>query len=80
MHWNHRLIKRLNNGEEELYIVEIYYENGSIVGWSEQEVVWGTTVDEVKTLLEWMTEALSKPVLDEARLLQLAEEKQAESG
>ena len=57
--------------EEQLYIVEVYYNtsDGSIIGWTEQETAFGADIDELKQTLEWMTQACDKPVLDEAELL-----------
>ncbi len=84
VYWNHRVISRLINGGTEdetstLYIVEVYYdsEDHSIIGWTEQESIFGETVDELRQSLHWMLDALDKPVLDEGILLARAEEARA---
>lgn len=77
MYWNHRVMKRLPDPVKypdivEFYVVEVYYDSdsGNIIGWTEKEYVWGSDVEELGTVLQWMTEALDKPVLDEAALLE----------
>ena len=70
MFWNHRVLRRYEEGEEFYYIVEVFYnDEGGILGWSEKEYVFGETLDELDTILVWMKSALDKPVLDEAELL-----------
>lgn len=75
MYWNHRVVRRIEQGEEGLYVVEMYYnsEDDSIMGWTENESAWGTSVEEIRTTLTWMLECLDKPVLDEVELLAQAE-------
>src|SRR5258705_6329476 len=87
MHWNHRLMQRIEGQgtayeETFLYIVECYYntEDNNIIGWTEKEEVWGESVDEVRQTLHWMLDALDKPILIEADLLQRMEEINAMGG
>jgi hypothetical protein len=65
MHWNHRVIVRLE-GLEQLYeLHEVYYrDDGSIEGWTAGPVrVMGDSVKEMKQSLRWMLKAMDKPVL-----------------
>lgn len=75
MYWNHRVVRRVEQDEDALYVVEMYYnsEDDSIMGWTENESAWGTSVEEIRTTLTWMLECLDKPVLDEIELLAQAE-------
>ena len=86
MYWNHRVISRLINGGTEhetttLFIVEVYYdsEDHSIIGWTENESIFGESVDELRQSLHWMLDALDKPVLDEGLLLIKAETTRVEA-
>lgn len=87
MYWNHRIMQRIENEglpyeETVLYVVEVFYntEDDSIIGWTEKESVWGETSDEIRQTLHWMLDALDKPILIEAALLQRAEEIEAMGG
>lgn len=87
MHWNHRLMQRIEGQgtpyeEVVLYIVECYYntDDGTIIGWTEKEEVWGESIEAVRQSLHWMLDALDKPVLIEADLLQRMEEITAMGG
>lgn len=87
MYWNHRLMQRVEGQgtpyeETVLYVVECYYntEDNSIIGWTEKEEVWGESVDSVRQTLHWMLDALDKPLLIEADLLQRMEEITAMGG
>src|SRR5690242_19575656 len=84
MYWNHRVMRRQELGESNLYIVEVYYNNedSSIIGWTEKEFVWSSEeyddgVEGLRQTLTWMLECLDKPILDEADLMQQAEEIEA---
>lgn len=80
MFWNHRVIQRIDDvgspyEETNLYIVEVYYDNdGSVIGWTEKEDVFGHDIEELRTSLTWMIESLDKPILNEAELKKQAEE------
>lgn len=87
MYWNHRLMQRIEGQGTEyeevvLYIVECYYniDDNTIIGWTEKEEVWGESIDSVRQTLHWMLDALDKPVLIEADLLQRMEEITAMGG
>jgi hypothetical protein len=70
MHWNHRIVVRLQDSLEPLYeLREIYYrDDGSIEGWSAAPVrVMGDSVKEMKQSLRWMLKAMDKPVLVEKK-------------
>lgn len=75
MYWNHRVMKNVPDPKhpdyEEYSIREVFYndEDGSIIGWTEGEEVWGESVESMRQTLEWMMGALDKPVLDEKALL-----------
>lgn len=81
MFWNHRILQRIEGEgtayeETFFYVVEVYYNNkdGRIIGWTEKEDVYGESLDEVRQTLHWMLDALDKPILIEADLLQRMEE------
>lgn len=66
MSWNYRVMRRVFGGEESFSIHEVYYnEDGSLRNWTtEPQAVSVETLDDLRRLLEWMAEALDKPVLD----------------
>jgi hypothetical protein len=72
--WNYRAMKRIKNDETIFFVTEVYYhEDGSVLGWTEGKDAWGEDIEELRQSLTWMLEALDKPVLDEAALLEEAE-------
>lgn len=74
VYWDYRAMKRIKNDETIFFVTEVYYEdNGSVVGWTEGKDAWGENLDGLRQSLTWMLEALDKPVLDEAVLLEEAE-------
>lgn len=74
VYWDYRAMKRIKNDETIFFVTEVYYEdNGSVVGWTEGKDAWGENLDGLRQSLTWMLEALDKPVLDEAALLEEAE-------
>lgn len=90
MYWNHRVMRRRPDPERypdlyHLFIVEVYYEDfrdesgGGIIGWTQEESVWGDEeydgVEGLRQTLHWMLDATEKPVLDEEELLRQAEER-----
>lgn len=68
-------MQREEYGQEALYVVEVYYDDNdnSIIGWTQQEEVWGESIDGVSQCLSDMAEALEKPILIEADLLRQME-------
>ena len=71
MSWNYRLTKEIIHNKylvepETLFgIREVYYdENGDISGMSEMPDIIAESVDELKNILEKMTECCDKPVID----------------
>lgn len=82
MFWNHRVIERKIGEITELYVVEVYYqepdndgEYPTIIGWTQEETVYGEDIEQIRNTLNWMIEALEKPVLKEEQLLREAEER-----
>lgn len=74
VYWNHRAMARVEGEETNLYIEEVYYDaDGKLIGWTEKGAIYGESVDELRQTLNWMLEALDKPVLDEPVLLAEAE-------
>src|SRR5690349_10110122 len=68
------MLERVEHGETSIYVVEVFYsEDGTILGWTEKEEVWGEDVEGVRTCLGHMAAALEHPVLNEADLLAEAE-------
>lgn len=69
IYWNHRVLRKSPDDRRpdyhEFFISEVYFnsDDGRIIGWTEQEIVWGESVEEIRQSLEWMLEALDKPVV-----------------
>lgn len=61
MKWNYRVMKTVEQGEDVLSIVEVYYEDGEKKGYTDPVHV--STNDDLKLMLELMQQALDKPVL-----------------
>jgi len=69
MYWNHRAMKRVENGIEAVYLVEVYYDNEDrIVGWTESETVWAESVEAMAELISLYYKALEKPLLIESEV------------
>ena len=71
MSWNYRITKEIRHHKylhepETLFgIREVYYdENGDVSGMSEMPDIIAESVDELKNILEKMTECCDKPVID----------------
>ena len=67
MSWDYRVIKHVRQGESWLEIHEAYYEKGEDEpgSWTEESVKpMGETVEELQKDLEYMLQALEKPVLE----------------
>jgi hypothetical protein len=65
VHWNYRLIdlSHENNNEPWVEIHEVFYEDdGSLAGYASASLGC-EDVTEMRTMLEWMSLALGKPVL-----------------
>ena len=64
-HWNHRVVKSLENGQDWYTIREVFYNHdGSIFAYTEEPVdVSGETIEELRQSLGWMIECLALPVL-----------------
>lgn len=65
-HWNYRVMRINNKHKNEEYgIFEVYYKNGKPDGWTEEAVrIYTDNFDEIKETLQYMQEALEKPILD----------------
>lgn len=82
MYWNYRVLEKIEGEgtpyeETFLYIVEVFYnyEDDNIIGWQEEDAnLMGSTVENLRTTLDWMRDALDKPILIAADLLQRMEE------
>lgn len=74
-------MRRKEHGEEVLFIVEVYYSDhdSDVIGWTEMEAVYGEDIDELERVLTWMRTALDKPILDEAALLERAEQRREQA-
>lgn len=78
IYWNNRVMQRIDGigtayEETNLYIVEVYYHtDGTVIGWTEKEDVYGHDLDELRQSLTWMIECLDKPILIEADLISQA--------
>lgn len=67
MSWNYRLVSRVGDMSTERFysIHECYYEDGveSYISFDPIGIEWCDDVEEIKSMLEKMKEALDKPVL-----------------
>ncbi len=70
-HWNHRVVHRVHKhekfGEEHVYAIhEAYYNDDGLVEGITQDPVepWGETLEELKSSLQRMSNALTKPILE----------------
>lgn len=70
MHWNHRVLKRIEQGKPVYGIVEAFYDDdGEVEACSAAfEVPTGESLEELAQDLAWMLAAVKAPVLDEAEL------------
>ena len=67
MTWNHRVTKATVDGETVYEIREVYYDlpDSDGIGWTQNaSTPYGQTLDELRTDLQRMLEALDKPVID----------------
>lgn len=66
--WNHRVIKKTQEGETTFAIHEVFYtEGGEVTTWTERPVgVVGDNIEELRRVLSDMLASLDKPVLVEA--------------
>lgn len=64
--WNHRVMNcpSENGGDPLLKFVEVYYEDGVIVGHSDA-FFCGDDIEELRELLARLSRALDKPILEE---------------
>ena len=66
--WNYRVVKsKLDNGEDWYGMHEVYYDDeGNINAISEDAInIEGESLKDLGTILEWMSSAMYKPVLNE---------------
>lgn len=72
MGWNHRVVRHVNpsplDKDEEYYyqVHEVYYNSDGEVTMMTKEGVspYGNNIEDLTEILEWMTKALTKPILD----------------
>lgn len=65
MTWNHRVVRKVDAGEEYFGIHEVYYENGDPVSVTVDSVSpFGETLEELTGEIDMFKAALSLPVLD----------------
>jgi len=79
MTWNFRVIRRTDLHGNHYYTIHEVYTNGSgsIGMWSKDAIhAQGDTLGELKQELEWMLDALKKPVLKEVddKLVEVGED------
>ena len=72
MHWNHRVIKAVdNNGEESYSVREVFYNNdGTIYAYDSDPVdLTGETMEDLKQYLDWCYKSLDTPVLIDGEVI-----------
>ena len=83
-HWNYRVVrhKEMPSWTSDLAIHEAFYEDDGKIAVTEDSVsAWGSTIDELKCVLNYMLLALDKPILDENGVSELMDvSPNAESG
>jgi len=72
MTWNHRVFKEKTDNllESELYTIrEVYYDkDGNIDGYTDPISVASYSIEGLQVMLQWMLDALDKPILSEDEL------------
>lgn len=73
--WDYRVMRRAvkikgtKKYDVSFGIYEVYFDNGRVEGWTTDPVEpHGDTLDDLKTDIKWMRQALKKPVLDYNKL------------
>tara|TARA_B100000678_G_C18224400_1_gene508235 strand:- start:1583 stop:1813 length:231 start_codon:yes stop_codon:yes gene_type:complete len=68
MHFNYRVMRKHEGENKYSYgIYEVFYENGSIISWTETTVdAIAETFDDLRAGIKYLEEALAHPVLDYA--------------
>ena len=76
MHWNHRILKTVVDGEVSYGIHEVFYDDdGSLMGCSEEPIgIVSETIEGCRRDLKLMETAFKKPVL-EKKIFEDMEEK-----
>lgn len=66
-HWNYRVVKHkdMPDWTSDMAIHEAYYEDDGGIALTVDPIhVWGSTIDELRSVLNCMLLALNKPILD----------------
>jgi hypothetical protein len=66
-HWNYRVVKHkdMPGWTSDMAIHEAYYEDDGGIAVTENPIrVWGSTIDELRSVLNCMLLALDNPILD----------------
>ena len=68
MIWNHRVVRKVCDGEEFLGIHEVFYDDEGIPDMCTVDAaeVCGESLEGLEQTLEWMTKALGQPILEYA--------------
>ena len=66
MTWNHRVVHQSVGGEDFYGIHEVFYDDEGKANMVTQEAVgaWGDDIPGLQETLEWMHNALDKPILE----------------
>lgn len=66
MSWNYRIIKRTYEDDDYYELHEVYYEEGNKFSWTVDAICpYGETVEELRSNIDMMLVAFSKPVMVE---------------
>lgn len=66
LHWNHRVVRTVNDGEETYAVHEVYYDRNGVVTTITERAVspLGETFEELRAELAMFTAASLLPVID----------------
>lgn len=65
MNWNYRVAKKQFDGEDCYGIIEVYYEEGEVMGWTDfVDLLGWDNPEDLKGTLELMLKAFDKPIFE----------------
>lgn len=74
-YWNYRVVRRTEQGETWLALHEAYYQDGAVMGITQDPVnVHGNDLEDLKAGYKLMKLAFNKPVLDYSTLKELSDD------
>lgn len=80
--WNYRRAKMIDEDGEVYYgIVEVYYDGGRMIGWTDEpQIAYGEDEEELDSDFAFQKEAFDKPVLDLSKIEKMIPNRGGEVG